>query len=170
MGVTMTVVMGAETVMVGVIIDLVSDNGARYEQAAGPGRMPGARSAIPEGIWSWKKNGTRATFSENEPELTQSVPHESAGSRSIVATRGAESLGTDSKEFKARAVALWKGGKTQADAIKAAAEEMGIALKQSYSAYPGSHFDRWRKQGFWSKEGQGAESAMEAIAATQSNE
>jgi hypothetical protein len=29
---------------------------------------------------------------------------------------------------------------------------MGITLKRSYSAYPGSHFDRWRKQGFWSKE------------------
>jgi hypothetical protein len=25
-------------------------------------------------------------------------------------------------------------------------------LNRSYSAYPGSHFDRWRKQGFWSKE------------------
>ena len=59
--------------------------------------------------------------------------------------------GTDSREFKARAVALWLGGKTQAEAIQEAATEMGIALKQSYTAYPGSHFDRWRKQGFWSK-------------------
>jgi hypothetical protein len=57
-------------------------------------------------------------------------PYESGGSHGVLAARGAESLGTDSKEFKTRA----------------------IALKNSYGAYPESHFDRWRKQGFWSRE------------------
>jgi hypothetical protein len=56
--------------------------------------------------------------------------------------------GTATKEFKTRAIKLWRAGKTQANAIKIAADELGIQLKQSYIAYPGSHFDRWRKQGY----------------------
>lgn len=72
--------------------------------------------------------------------------HSGAGARAADPPHG-----TDSREFKARAIELWKGGSTQVAAIKRAAEEMGIALPQSYSNYPGSHFDRWRKQGFWKR-------------------
>jgi hypothetical protein len=93
-----------------------------------------------------------SAFTHNDAELTASNAQESDGRGTVVAGRRTESLGTDSKEFKARAVALWRNGKTQAEAIRVAAEEMGIVLKQSYSSYPGSHFDRWRKQGFWSRE------------------
>jgi hypothetical protein len=30
--------------------------------------------------------------------------------------------------------------------------EMRIDLKDSYQRYPGSHFDRWRKQGHWNRQ------------------
>jgi hypothetical protein len=36
-----------------------------------------------------------------------------------------------------------------------------IQLKPSYSAYPGSHFDRWRKQGY-EKVKHGMHQAIEA--------
>lgn len=56
-------------------------------------------------------------------------------------------LGTDSKEFKMRAISIRNTGVSQRDAIAQAAREMGIELKPSYLTYPGSHFDRWKKQG-----------------------
>ncbi len=58
---------------------------------------------------------------------------------------------TKSPEFRKRVIEIWKKGKgsiTQTTAIKKAADEMGITLKGSYIAYPGSHFDRWRRQGY----------------------
>lgn len=54
--------------------------------------------------------------------------------------------------LKHRAVAIWnagKPGKSQATAIAEAARELGIELKPSYRAYPGSHFWRWRQQGVY---------------------
>jgi hypothetical protein len=115
---------------------------------------------IDSGIWALGKSISKqvkelSAFTEDEPELAAGNRYVSDGSRTVLAARGAAPLGTDSKQFKARAIALWKGGRTQADAIRVAAEEMGIALKRSYSAYPGSHFDRWRKQGFWSRHSPG---------------
>jgi hypothetical protein len=112
---------------------------------------------IDSGIWALGKSISKqahelSTFTETDSDLVAGSRDESDGPRTAVAVRSAAPLGTDSKEFKCRAIALWKGGRTQADAIKVAAEEMAIALKRSYRAYPGSHFDRWRKQGFWSKE------------------
>lgn len=112
---------------------------------------------IDSGIWGLGESMSKhahefSTFADNDSESGTNNHPSSVAPRTAPATPGAEALGTDSKEFKTRAIALWRGGKTQADAIKAAAEEMGIALKRSYSAYPGSHFDRWRKQGFWHKE------------------
>jgi hypothetical protein len=92
---------------------------------------------------------------DEELESTASGRQRSDGPRkhSGAGARAAEPPhGTDSREFKARAIELWKGGDTQVAAIKKAAEEMGISLPPSYSNYPGSHFDRWRKQGFWSRE------------------
>lgn len=55
--------------------------------------------------------------------------------------------GTDSIEFKQRAISIRNSGASQREAIVQAAREMGIELKPSYTTYPGSHFDRWRKQG-----------------------
>ncbi len=67
----------------------------------------------------------------------------------IKATSTPITVGTDSDIFKRRAVELSKLF-NQRNAIKQAAEEFGIDLscKPSYLQYPGSHFDRWRKQGF----------------------
>lgn len=56
-------------------------------------------------------------------------------------------LGTDSLAFKQRAVALRNEGLTQREAILQAGAQLNIELKPSYLAYPGSHFDRWKKQG-----------------------
>ena len=61
-------------------------------------------------------------------------------------------IGTDSPEFKQRAVELART-MTQKEAIQRAAGDFGIKLKPSYLRYPGSHFDRWRKQGFEKKKG-----------------
>ncbi|MEZ2354985.1 hypothetical protein [Caballeronia sp. RCC_10] len=55
--------------------------------------------------------------------------------------------GTESERFKLRAIALRRSGKTQRQAMKDAAADLGITLKPSYLNYPGSHFERWRKQG-----------------------
>ena len=57
-------------------------------------------------------------------------------------------VGTDSDTFKRRAVELSKS-LNQRNAIEQAAREFGIDLSHtlSYLRYPGSHFDRWRKQG-----------------------
>lgn len=112
---------------------------------------------IDSGIWALGKSISKQAnelgqLSDDGLDFTDSDRHESSGPRALLAARGPERLGTDSKAFKARAIELWKAGRTQADAVRIAAEEMGLALKRSYSAYPGSHFDRWRKQGFWSKE------------------
>jgi hypothetical protein len=57
------------------------------------------------------------------------------------------SIGTHSPEFKQRAVDLART-MTQREAVQQAAREFDIVLKSSYLAYPGSHFDRWRNQGF----------------------
>jgi hypothetical protein len=56
-------------------------------------------------------------------------------------------LGTDSDAFKELAIKIRNSGKTQRQAILDAADELGIQLKPSYLKYPGSHFERWRKQG-----------------------
>jgi hypothetical protein len=118
---------------------------------------PNELKEIDSGIWALGKSMSKQAHAfgastDNDAELSASNAQESDGRRTVVAARRAESLGTDSNEFKARAVALWGNGKTQAEAIQVAAEEMGIVLKQSYSSHPGSHFDRWRKQGFLSRE------------------
>jgi hypothetical protein len=62
-------------------------------------------------------------------------------------SESAPALKTDSDVFKRRAVILSKT-MTQREAIQQAAVELGIELKDSYLRYPGSHFDRWRKQGY----------------------
>jgi hypothetical protein len=106
------------------------------------------------GIWALGKS-----ISSRAKELIESMDEDLKESSNVV--RGAGdgqplleveyTLGTESKEFKTRAIELWRQGKTQANAIQRAAQEMGISLKRSYVAYPGSHFDRWRKQGYWKK-------------------
>ena len=98
------------------------------------------------------KQAKELTLSEDDLESTEHHPQalpDLASRRNAVAK---DRPGTDSKEFKMRAIVLWKGGRTQADALQVAAKEMGITLKKSYSRYPGSHFDRWRKQGFWKRD------------------
>ena len=111
---------------------------------------------IDSGIWSlgraMLKQAKELNLFEDDPESSERNPQAlpDVGSRASAGAK--DHLGTDSKEFKARAIALWKGGRTQADAIQAAATEMGITLKKSYSAYPASHFDRWRKQGLWKRD------------------
>lgn len=57
------------------------------------------------------------------------------------------SVDTGSPAFKRRAVELTRN-MTQGQAMVQAAREFGLTLPASYLRYPGSHFDRWRKQGF----------------------
>ncbi|WP_152570809.1 hypothetical protein [Massilia sp. LC238] len=57
------------------------------------------------------------------------------------------SVGTGCGAFKRRAVELHRSGKPQSQAIIEAARELDINLPASYIDHPGSHFDRWRKQG-----------------------
>lgn len=89
---------------------------------------------IHSGIWALGKS--ISSTAKDHIEL--------GGGDALPEPNGQHAPGTDSKEFKTRAVELWKGGKTQANAIKTTSEEMGITLKQSYIAYPGSHCDRWQ--------------------------
>jgi len=56
-------------------------------------------------------------------------------------------IGTGSAVFKLRVLELARTT-TQGRAMAQAAREFGIDLPASYLQYPGSHFDRWRKQGF----------------------
>ena len=77
-----------------------------------------------------------------------SIPDDAEGNDGLLEMVEKEpAIGSDSEQFKRRAVALRNEGKTQSQAIREAAEEFGIDLKPSYLRYPGSHFDRWRKQG-----------------------
>lgn len=112
---------------------------------------------LDSGIWALGKAiANQATEASQRSGATTNALSTFSVSQAGKTPWAGEALGTDSKEFKTRAIELWQGGRTQADAIQVTATEMGISLKRSYSAYPGSHFDRWRKQGFWSRESRGA--------------
>ena len=54
---------------------------------------------------------------------------------------------TSSPEFK-NAVLKYAGSMRQSAAMEHAAKEFKIHLPPSYLLYPGSHIDRWRRQGF----------------------
>ncbi len=54
---------------------------------------------------------------------------------------------TGSPEFKNMAL-QYAGKMRQADAMKQAAEELGVRLPPSYLRYPASHINRWRQQGY----------------------
>jgi len=109
---------------------------------------------IDAGISAFGKSlSTRANniLQSSGDEISPPIDHPTSGTHESIHTqsRRHDAPGTESGQFKRRAIFLWKEkGKTQASAIKVAAEEMGIELKKSYIAYPGSHFDRWRKQGY----------------------
>ncbi len=99
----------------------------------------------------------KADFLPNEGygQTSEAPPNEKGGNRYAKPNTTASHLdstqiiGTGSKEFKSLAVEYKnKKGLTQGKAIKKAAEDLGINLKPSYLQYPGSHFERWRKQGF----------------------
>jgi hypothetical protein len=53
---------------------------------------------------------------------------------------------TNSPEFK-NCVLAYCTSMTQCDAMKRAANQLKVSLPPSYLAYPGSHIDRWRRQG-----------------------
>ena len=57
------------------------------------------------------------------------------------------SFTTGSPEFK-NAVLKYAGSMRQSMAMEHAARELGIHLPRSYLLYPGSHINRWRRQGF----------------------
>lgn len=55
---------------------------------------------------------------------------------------------TPDSNFKAKVMVLVKSGYTQLNAMRQVSQEYGIMLPESYYLYPGSHINRWRKQGF----------------------
>jgi len=57
-----------------------------------------------------------------------------------------QAIGTASTAFKVLCLKYHNAGLTQRAAIEKAANDLGIDLKPSYKKYPGSHFDRWRRQ------------------------
>jgi len=63
----------------------------------------------------------------------------------ITAHRG--NFTTSSPDFK-NTVFKYAGIMKQSAAMEQAAREFGIHLPRSYLLYPGSHIDRWRRQGF----------------------
>lgn len=50
-------------------------------------------------------------------------------------------------EFKRRVLSYTSNGLSQLEAMKKASDDFSIKLKDSYYLYPGSHINRWRKQG-----------------------
>lgn len=57
--------------------------------------------------------------------------------------------GAASEEFIRRAMELHESGMPQRQAVVQAGSEFNIDLPDSYIKYPGSHFGRWRKQGYF---------------------
>ena len=55
---------------------------------------------------------------------------------------------TPDDAFKRSVMQLIAEGATQARAIREAAVSRNVRLSDSYYQYPGSHIDRWRRQGF----------------------
>jgi hypothetical protein len=97
---------------------------------------------IDSGLWAVGKRAARLVAEmQSEVDGAEAADGSSTGARRRIG-------GTDTDEFKRRAVAIRNSGKTQRQAIIDAGAELGIALKPSYLQYPGSHFERWRKQGF----------------------
>lgn len=97
---------------------------------------------IDSGLWVL---GKRAAIDAEKKPYTESSDLEE--DRDALNTKEFNTLGSDSTEFKKLAVALRRDGFKQGEAIIKAAEQLKIELKPSYLKYPGSHFDRWRKQG-----------------------
>ncbi|TCF97862.1 hypothetical protein BZM26_28955 [Paraburkholderia strydomiana] len=92
------------------------------------------------GLWALGKRAAQIS-----KELTVEKEEHAIGGANGPAT--VAEVGTESEIFKLRALAFRKSGKTQRQAMLDAAADLGITLKPSYLNYPGSHFERWRKQG-----------------------
>lgn len=104
---------------------------------------------LDSGIWAWGKRSQQLSSTPTANPISNNAEEDySITPSAIQPLISAKTADTGSDEFKRYAVALWKGGETQANAMRKAAMEFGIQLKPSYLAYPGSHFDRWKKQGF----------------------
>lgn len=109
---------------------------------AGLGPMSAQLNQLKEidaGLWAVGKRAARLV-AEMQTREDDSIESPSYGAH-------VRALGTDAGEFKRRAIAIRNSGKTQRQAIIDAAAELCIELKPSYTQYPGSHFERWRKQG-----------------------
>jgi hypothetical protein len=74
------------------------------------------------------------------------LPH-SRGIKEILTAVHCGRFNTSSPEFK-NAVLQHAGNMRQSEAMKQAAKELGVHLPHSYLKYPGSHINRWRRQGF----------------------
>lgn len=56
---------------------------------------------------------------------------------------------TPDDDFKSKVVMYIKNGLTQKEAMVRTANERRVTLPDSYYKYPGSHIDRWKKQGHY---------------------
>lgn len=101
---------------------------------------------IDNALWAMGK-AIKTQRENNEPNARPLMP---APERNPVRPRagqvGQQVMNTGSPEFK-RLVLSYLPAMTQREAMQRAARELNVALTSSYLQYPGSHIDRWRKQG-----------------------
>jgi hypothetical protein len=96
---------------------------------------------VDEALWSlgrWIKRAISqpAEHTENGQEINLSQPISKEGVTY-----------TPDRQFKTEVMALVRIGVQQKEAMETVAMIRGVILPPSYLKYPGSHIDRWRKQG-----------------------
>ena len=100
---------------------------------------------VDEALWSfgrWLKTiQSKQPTSENDRESQRrTIP--------MKAVRPSKTGFSPDNEFKRAVMALVRSGIKQGEAMLTVAQQREVQLKPSYFEYPGSHIDRWRKQGF----------------------
>lgn len=99
-------------------------------------------------VWSF---GKRAAVLLKNSQDYQNESSDDVADEQPRASKQERATANEAEQLRQLAIKLVHGGATQRAALKQAAQELGVVLKPSYEQYPGSHFDRWRKQGYFIK-------------------